>query len=747
MIKEQYLSKLISEIDALNPSDSSALVTRFSSLFWQRAIEEDIASRNPSDDAGFCIDSWRLFERRGADEVVIRLINPVLERDGWHAPCTMVTVMAKNMPFTVDSILMALSHDGIVTHFLNNVVYAVERDAGGKVTNLSLDTDHDNRELFIFAEVDRLSDADLPELEARLNRTSKDLFAAVTDFSKMKLMIKEVSESVLQIDSIPKDDVIEAKEFLAWLQQDNFTFLGFREFDYRNDTITQVGDPLGVLRIREPATSRRISDQPDARRDFLLEPVVLSFSKGGRKSLVHRPAYPDYVGIKKFNDAGEVVGEYGFLGLYTSRVYTDHPGVIPVVRKKLDHVVNSSEFESNGFDGKVLKQVIATYPRDELFQISEHDLLHQTTAVTNFHERRKIKLFVREDRYGLFVNCLIYMPRDLFDTRVSHAVEKLLVGAFNAEDAQYDTLLSESILVRLQYILRVTPASDWSINVADLEKKIASIINDWRAELDIGLADQFGEVRGRELLLNYVDAFSAGYREYYSAAIAVADIGCIEAMPKDLGLNTRLYHLIQDDASTLRLKVFHQGSPLPLSDQVPKLENLGFRITEEKTYRVQRKEGSWITIHDFKLFFETQLDLLAIGDLFNESFSAIWLGVAEDDSFNRLILGAGLNWRQVNLLRVYARYMKQIGFAFGQTFISDTLFSHQDVGRMLVHFFEARMSPGTVTLDPDVVSGNIVQALEDVSLLNEDRVLRRIHELMLASLRTNYFQKDQTGKP
>jgi len=745
--KEDYLKQLVDAIEAQNPADSSSLVTSFSSLFWRGATEEDISPRNAADDAGLCIDSWRLFENRSPEDITIRISNPVRSRDGWHSSYTVVTVMARNMPFTVDSILMALSQDGIVTHCLNNVVFAVNRDRDGKVVHLSLDHNHGNRELFIFAEVDRLPDEHLPGLEEKLNRTATDLSAAVSDFSEIKQKLAEISDSVLQIGSVTQEERLEAKTFLDWLQNKNFTFLGFREFDYLDDTISQVGEPLGILRVRNPASTRRLSEQSPSTQEFLLEPSVLSFSKGGRKSLVHRPAYPDYIGIKKFNESGDVIGEYGFLGLYTSRVYMDYPDSIPVIRQKIEHVIQNSEFDREGFDGEVLKQVLARYPRDELFQISEEELLHQAVAVTNFHERRKIKLFVREDRYGLFVNCLIYLPRDLFDTRVRYSIEKLLADAFNAEDTQYDTLLSESILVRLQYILRVAPDSNRSIDCEELERKIATIVNDWRAELDEGLADQFGETRGRELVLNYVDAFSAGYREYYSAAIAVADIHCIEAMSDEQTLNTRLYHLIQDDASTLRLKVFNKGSPLPLSDQVPKLENLGFRITDEKTYQVRRSEGGWITIHDFKLFFETQLDLGAIGALFNESFGAIWLGAAEDDGFNRLILAAGLTWRQVNILRVYARYMKQILFGFSQTFIGDTLFKHKGIGQLLVNYFEARMSPTGASAGYETLGENISSALDEVLLLNEDRVLRRILELMQASLRTNYFQHDKEGAP
>ncbi len=746
MSNDPYFDHLSTAIRQRAGDTAPARNERFARLFWQQATDEDLVGRSVEDDAALCIESYRLFEQRSAEQVVIRIANPVKSRDGWQSRHTVVSVMAQNMPFAVDSVLMALSHDGIVTHFLNNVVFAVDRAGDRRIENISHDNEHGNRELFIYAEIDRLPDAQLPELESRLQLTVKDLIAAVEDFLPMKEKLAEIRDDIAFLTQLPAVEVTEAGEFLDWLARDNFTFLGFREFDYRDDKITQVGESLGVNRNRKPASVRAISEQTPSTREFLLEQHVLSFSKGGRKSLVHRPTYPDYIGIKKFDESGAVIGEYGFLGLYTSQVYTDHPSTIPVVRLKLEHVVQHAEFDPAGFDGKVLKQVLATYPRDELFQISQEELFQQAVRVTHFHERRLTRLFLREGRYGLFVTCLVYLPRDMFDTRIRKGIEAVLVEAVGAEDTQYDIHLSESILVRLQFVLRVDPLVERTFDVDALERNIAGIVNDWESEFKTGLVDEFGEVEARNILNEYADAFTAGYRETYSAAVAVADIACILAMEDGRTINTRLYRHVEDDVHTVRLKAFHRGEPLPLSEQIPKLEHLGFNVQYERSFLIQGDAQQVLWVHDFKLTFPALLDLRIVSDLFNDSFAAIWLGVAEDDRLNRLILGAELNWRQVGVLRAYSRYLKQIRFGLSQEFIGNTLCEHRTLARLLITFFNARLAPDAKD-DAATVKAEILSALDQVTLLNEDRVLRQICELIAATLRTNFFQLDSDGVP
>ena len=743
-----HIAQLVNSISNRLGDTVEQQVLDFATLFWKNATAEDLAARSVEDDAAFCIHSFRAFDKRQADEVVIRVENPIGSRDGWQSKHTLVVVIAPNMPFAVDSVLMALSQGGgTVTHFLNNVVFAVERKGDNSINTLTVDKTQTNRELFIYAEIDRISDEQLPELESQLRTTFIDLAAVVSDFDAMKASLVSIRDEIENHPSYPKEQVTEAANFLNWLLNDHFTFLGFRKFDYLDDKVVQVGTPLGVFRNRDFASVRTISEQPQSTRDFLLEPEILSFSKGGRKSRVHRPAYPDYVGIKHFDDSGTVIGEYGFHGLYTSPVYSDHPSTIPVVKQKLDYVVEQADFDPSGFDGKVLKQVLATYPRDELFQISQQELLTQAVDITNFHERRLTKILMREDRYGLFVSCMLYFPKDIFNTGVRKALENLLVTTVDAIDTQYDIYLSESILVRLQFVLRVNPNVERNIDFAALEHHVAAIVNDWRSEFQLGLAEEFGEVQGRHLMQEYIQAFSAGYRERYPASVAVADIACAQLANELRPISTRLYRLVEDDINIVRLKIFHQGEPLPLSDQIPKLEHMGFKVNSEQSFSVRPETLTDFWIHDFTLSFPLELDIAAVSELFSDSFQAIWLGDAENDGFNRLILTANMSWRQVSVLRSYARYLKQMRFGFSQAFIQDTLYKHQGIASQLIHFFLQYMDPTPGDHNLDSAEESIRQSLDAVTLLNEDKVLRQMFLLIKATLRTNYFQVDAQGKP
>jgi len=746
-----YIDRLMQHLQARVDASEYRVLAPFAEALWTRTLEEDLASRDAGDDAGATIEAWRHLALRTGSEINIHLSNPVVARDGWQSSHSVVVVSAPDMPFMVDSMLMALSHDGIVTHQLNNVVVGVDRDSSGQISGLSSALDHTNRELLIYAEIDRLEDQALPQLSGRLRQTATELQAVVEDFTPMKAKVRTIIEQLR--DAPPPLDEAEIEEaiaFLEWLLVNHFTFLGCREFVYPDGMIRQTDEVFGVHRVRPPASERRMQDQPPRTQGFLQSPTLLSFSKSGTKSRVHRPAYPDYVGVKQFDAQGRVTGEVGLSGLYTSRVYMEFPERIPVVRRKVENVLEASGLDLAGFDGKVFAQVLATYPRDELFQISEAELSENAMVITDIHERRRVRVFHRYDPYGLFVTTLVYMPRDLFSTDIRLKLFDLLVATFDAEDADHDILLSESILVRVQFTLRVGPGSQIDIDRIDLEKQISEMIGDWKSELNEALITQLGEAHGRRLIRTYGDGFSAGYREHFTARAAVSDIETVEALSEEQELSTQLYRLPEDKPSTLRLKIYHLGATLPLSDIVPKLENLGLTVVSEHPYSILREGATPVPVHDYQLHFPQGLDLQSAAPHFNDAFVHIWHGQVEDDGFNRLILHAALSWRQVSVLRIYAQYMKQIRFGFSQRFISATLNDHATIAKALVEYFEALFDPSQSTqaaAHRSSIRSRITVALDAINLLNEDRILRRFLELIDATRRTNYYVMDEQDHP
>ncbi len=744
---QEFLVDLEHLIDQRRPDRENRLLKQFAARFWRRVPVEDLAELDLTDAYGATLTAFRLLAHAGPpgqvdDEgsVRIQILNPDYERDGWQSSHTVVLITHRDMPFITDSILLELSQHDLTTHSLQNLVLQTRRE-NGELVALG---EGDEAETLIYAQIDQIAAEDFPILDTRLREVLTEVRRVVSDFRPMK---EKVRELLVRLESsIPvfgEEKVAEAREFLEWLMDDHFTFLGYREFSIDDGLVEQVaGSELGLLKLRRRASSRRLEDMPERTRHFILERELLSFSKSGTRSRVHRHAYPDYVAIKKFDEEGNVTGEYGFLGLYTSTVYSQAPESIPFIAPRVKRILDRSDLNPAGFNGKVLAHVIAIHPRDELFQAQEDELFHTLMAITFSHERSRVKLFVREGRYGLFYSCLVYVPREVYNTRLRMGIEKLLVDAFGAIDAEFYSHMSESVLVRTQFILRVHPNRTLEYDVHDLEAKIIELTRDWSQDLREVLIRDYGERQGRRYAGKYLHAFPASYREAFSVRMAFYDIRHLDGLTEDRNLAIRFYRKPQDEDSIVRLKVFHIGDSLPLSDIVPILENLGMRVLGEHPYRIQASDHVSRTIQDFKLLYSAPLDLYQIGDVFEESFIRIWNGEAEDDALNRLILATGKSWREISVLRTYAHYLKQIRTGFSQQFIADTLVKHIGITRELIDYFFRKFSPGLEDRGLDTVAESIRHGLEKVSLLNEDRVLRRYLELMENTLRTSFFQQD-----
>jgi len=720
-------------------NDERRLASAFAQLFWSKSPDEDLVGRSISDDVGVTIENWRLFAQRPTEATRVLVNNSSHARDGWDSTHTTLRVISTDMPFVVDSLLMVLAQCGVTVHYLNNVVFTTTRDLQGDLIALTREPSSEARELFIHAEIDRLPDSEVLGLTELIEHSLRDVRACVTDFPAMR---KRLSEWINHLQSLPATpQQIEAIDFLNWLGDNHFTFLGYREFRYLDDTIVQVPEStLGVLRLRGPASERRLSQQPAQTQAFLLEPDLLAFSKSGTLSRVHRPAYPDYVGLRLMDETGRVTGEWGFLGHYTSRVYLEHPNCIPTVRSKLNQIVTRSALDPNGFDGKVLAQVLATYPRDELLQISEDELFQQALAITHIHERRHTRVFTRTDRYGLFVTCLVFLPRDLYNTSLRERVQNLLVTEFGATHAEFQPYFSESILVRLHFTLRVQPGTQRHVESREIEQQIIAMTHDWVAELTSQAEIAFGESQGRLLVRKYAAGFAAGYRETYSARSAVDDIVRLEQVSESTPLVSHLYRRPEEKSSAFHIKLYHAHSALPLSDVIPALENMGLRVETETSQIVNQTGSRPIHLQDFLVHYSAPVDLAVSSERFAQAMTRIWFRDAENDRFNQLMLAANLSVDWIAVLRAYARYNKQLRFGFSQDFTADTLGKHPHAANLLCQIFSARFDPDYDSDPVEQLEADFVRYADSVVVLNEDRALRRLLELMLATDRTNFYQ-------
>ncbi|MEZ5596358.1 MAG: NAD-glutamate dehydrogenase [Pseudomonadales bacterium] len=740
MSTQPYGATLAHLVGARLASPENHVASTFATLFWSKPPEEDLALRTLEDDVAATIEYWRQFRTLDSGATSVVLSNPVHARGGWTSAHTCVRVHAPDMPFLVDSLLMVFAQAGLTVHFLNNVVFDTQRDATGTATGCALERNGGVREVFILVETDRVSDDELVALKTSIELTLQDVTASVRDFPAMRTRLKDWIDELTAIET--SDSTEEAIAFLHWLGDNHFTFLGYREFHYAQDTIEQVADSaLGTLRLRPVATVRRLSEQAPDTRDFLLEPTLLSFSKSGTLSRVHRPAYPDYVGLRQVDANGRVIGEKGFLGLYTSRVYLEHPVAIPTVRRKVERVQARAGLDPNGFDGKVLAQVLATYPRDELLQIDEDELFQQALAITHIHERRRTRVFTRFDRYGLFVTCLVYLPRDLYNTSVRERIHALLMEAYGASHAVYQPYFSESILVRLHFTLRVQPGMRASIDPREIEARIVAITSDWSAELATHLINTHGEADGRRLVRAYANGFSTSYRDACTPRFAVDDIAFLEQVTSDLPLVAHLHRRPEEQEIFLHIRLFHAGNALPLSDVIPALENMGLRVINESSHVVLATEDRTVNIQDFLVQHATPVDLAANADRFADAMTSVWFRDAENDRFNQLLFAAGLDRHWIGVLRAYARYHKQLRFGFSLDFIADTLATHPSAALLLREIFACRFDPDREnTTDTADLERAFNAYVDGVQILNEDRALRRLLELVQATDRTNFYQ-------
>ncbi|MFL1406272.1 NAD-glutamate dehydrogenase [Marinobacter sp. M1N3S26] len=764
--KDQFLEQLDTEFFRKLSKKEAERISRFSRHYLLHLPLEELLEREFHDTYGAVMAAWQFLQKRAADQTPVSVFNPDLESDGWQSTHTVIFILHPDIPFLIDSVRIAINSRNIGTHTIHHSIMTVERDDKGVLKSLDgpeASEDGSNIEAFIVLEIDRHSDQeDLASLENLLQDVLHEVRIVVSDFGAMKHKAEEIAG---ELDSSPADitpdDVEEARAFVDWLMDDHFTFLGYDEYDFVTDkkgtNVCRVPDSeLGILRVnnerREKVALRQLPRR--TRRQMTRTDELFIFAKSAQRSRVHRPAYPDYIAVKKFNSKGEVVGERRFLGLYTSRAYSDRPESIPLLRRKVREVLERSGFMQDDYAGKELEQILTVYPRDELFQVELDELYQTALDILYIQERRQIRLFMREDVYGQFVTCLAFFPRDIYNTELRLKVERVLCDRLEAEDISFITHFSESVLARVQFTIRVPQQGSRRLPVKELQERVVELAQSWRDGLAEALHETCGEERGNELLQSYASAFPASYQDMFSPRRAAIDLEHISSVIDGRPLAMSFYRALEEEESTVHFKLFNPTEQLPLSDVMPIFENLGFRVIGEHPFEIVDHDGRVVWIHDFSLQARSGavVDLHRIRPIFEELFQRVWFGEAENDAFNKLLLSAYLGWRDIAILRTYARYMRQIRFSNSQTFIANTLVSHVDLTGLLLQTFDTRFNPSRQQSEAKSQAAQqrleleFNAGLDEVDNLSEDRVLRLFLELIHATLRTNYYQVDNEGR-
>ncbi len=746
---------------------------QFLRSYYRHVAPEDILDRSEVDLYGAAMSQYRLATHRPQGTANIRVFTPSVSEHGWSVNGhTVVEVVTDDMPFLVDSVTMELNDEHRSVHMVVHPQLLVRRDLTGELKEIYTSEGHDGpgrdmphdvfRESWMHIEIDRETDAeDLEAIEQALGKVLRDVREAVEDWQRMNAQARQVIEDLEKNPpALDEQEVAEGKALLEWLADDHFTFLGYREYQLEQldgeDYLRAVpGTGYGILRTDQDM-SPSFGKLPPLVAAKAREKTLLVLAKANSKATVHRPAHLDYIGVKTFDESGEVVGERRFLGLFSSAAYTESLTRIPVLRRKARQVIDHAGFDPLSHTGKALMDILETYPRDELFQTPIEELVPIAEAVLHTRDRRQVRLFIRRDVYGRFLSCLVYLPRDRYTTAVRERIASILKSQLGGESIEYTARVSESMLARLHFVVR-PPKGELvgDFDQADLERRLAEAARSWRDDLVAAVHSEYGEEEGSRLGRQYADAFPEAYKEDYPPRTGAVDLGRLEALKGEEGLSISFYERMDAAPGEARLKVFRVGPPLSLSQVLPALSAMGVEVIDERPYELDGLPRP-AYIYDFGLRYLQPLPTGA-RELFQDTVNAVWEGRNESDGFNALVLAAGLTWRQVVVLRAYAKYMRQGGTPFAQDSIEDALRSNVDITRLLVRLFETRFNPGrngdieaaseSRTVAMAEIEDRINSALEDVASLDHDRILRSYLSIMKATLRTNYYQTDAQGGP
>lgn len=740
-------------------------VALFAEQFFGIISLDELTQRRLSDLAGCTLSAWRLLERFDHAQPQVRVYNPDYERHGWQSTHTAVEVLHHDLPFLVDSVRTELNRRGYSIHTLQTTVLSVRRGSKGELLEIlpkGTQGDDIQQESLMYLEIDRCANtAELNVLSKELEQVLGEVRVAVGDFEPMKAKVQEILTKLDNSQFAGEgDEKSEIKSFLEWLVGNHFTFLGYEEFVVSDEAdgghiVYDKDSFLGLTKLLRAGLTYDDLRIEDYAVNYLREPTLLSFAKAAHPSRVHRPAYPDYVSIREIDANGKVIKECRFMGLYTSSVYGESVRVIPYIRRKVEEIERRSGFQAKAHLGKELAQVLEVLPRDDLFQTPVDELFSTVMSIVQIQERNKIRVFLRKDPYGRFCYCLAYVPRDIYSTEVRQKIQQVLMDRLKATDCEFWTFFSESVLARVQLILRVDPKNRLDIDPLLLEKEVVQACRSWQDDYAALTIESFGEAHGTNVLADFPKGFPAGYRERFAAHSAVVDMQHLLSLNEKNPLVMSFYQPLGQVSGQrmLHCKLYHADTPLALSDVLPILENLGLRVLGEFPYRLRHNSGREFWIHDFAFTAAEgmELDIQQLNDTLQDAFVHIVRGDAENDGFNRLVLTAGLPWRDVALLRAYARYMKQIRLGFDLGYIASTLNNHADIARELTRLFKTRFYLARKLTGDDLgdkqqrLEQAILSALDDVQVLNEDRILRRYLDLIKATLRTNFYQTDANG--
>jgi len=780
-----------------------SIAQSFAAMLYERVPTAELVSVDPVVRAHMAAHLFEFFQEKKSNQPKLRIFNPTEKANGWSGDHTVIEIINTDGPFLVDSVVLALNALGISAQLIIHPVMLVKRNSEGLLESI----DRDGKDGFVAESIMHV-EIDHQRQSARLERIEKairsgltELQYAVRDWQPMVAQARAIANDLAGTHSdMSPEQVSELSAFLNWLADDHFTFLGYREYvieDQGKDRVLRAlaDSGLGILhadRLETPSRSLKdLARGADQRNRS--EPIIIT--KTNALSKVHRQGYMDYISVLYFGEDGRVEREKRIIGLFTSGAYIRRCQDTPLVRRKVDQVMSQSGLRPNSHAGKALLHILETLPREELFQATTVELLDLGIGILDLQERSQTRVFIRRERFGRFFSCLVFIPRERFNTENRLKIQQILKRALKGQNIDFAVQVGESNLARVHVVVRPKEYSATDVDIERIEDKIKAAIRRWDDELEDILIKAHGAEQGSAWAKQFARAFPASYVEDVSPAVAQFDVANMAQLDGEDDLALSLYRPKTRDTSILRFKIFKQTHPIPLSDVLPMLENLGARIVSERPYELKLADGRVVWIQDFDMRPPAGFDykLEHVRGHFQDAFERVWRGESENDGLNRLVLLARMTWRQVALLRAISKYLLQTKMPYSQAYMEQTLTSSPLVARLLVEYFEARFSPdrsqetkkhrqnaekalqaqclalvdqmgdsvlseyieeacqlrgeGDQTSLYNVLRLAIDRALDSVQSADQDRILRAYAQFIEATLRTSFYQLDDAGAP
>ncbi len=732
---------------------AAAKLTDFVAAYFENTDPDEVRARGPAALLAIANAHWRLLAApRLAHSARIRVFNPTLAEDGFVSEHSVIQIVHDDMPFLVDSVTMAVNRSGRTAHWIVHPLLLVQRSDGGEVLKTAVATPGSEKshpiESLILVECDRMvGEAERSALAADLERVLGDVRAVVQDWPAMLQRLQAVGAASAR-STLTSVNQQEGTQFLRWLEDAHFTFLGARDYELQRsaDGVRLVAVPDSGLGVLRGAAQTSVSLLPPGAVALLDSDQLVLVTKAMTRATVHRPAWLDYIAVKRFDAAGEVVGEARFLGLYTSTAYSARVSDIPQVRRRVQLVLDAAGVLPESHAAKALHAILDAYPRDELFQIDTDTLTEHTIGILRLQERQRTRVFLRRDPFGRFTSVQVFVPRERFNTELRIKIGNELTQALNGQALEFTPTLTDNPLARIHYLVRARDQAPLSVDLSALQDRIARLVQRWEDDCTQELLQELGEGAGLALAQRFANAFPSAYREDFSAQVGAEDAQMLAALSAQAPLAVKLYRPLDADAGQLRFKIYNQAK-VALSDSLPVLERMGARVLDEHPYRVGNggdDAGLWI--HDLGLQLPAETELALVKSRFEALFALAWKNEVESDELNKLVLSTTLQARSIAVLRAYTRYFKQLGFAFSQSYIEAALNKNAAITQDISLLFNARFDPEHASAqEQQRLAQAIERQLDAVSSLDEDRILRQFYASVLATTRTNAWQTSASG--